>query len=190
MIAETMIEKRVALREATNYLIQLFYKTGKKYSCTQTKIGKLLSILAFKYAKSGELLFDEIIYKYPLCCGTLIKDLQFIVRRSVYRRDFREADSDKISWIERCELNNSAYIPFDYLCVKSLEISLIRDIEDVFFRFGAYPTDELGRLLTPIADKLVAGTTNVLELSRLVGLKKNDFINASGNKIVEYLYQE
>lgn len=32
----------VSLKSAANYFIQLFYKTGCKYSCTQTKIGKLL----------------------------------------------------------------------------------------------------------------------------------------------------
>jgi hypothetical protein len=52
------------LRECMNYLIQLFYKTDKRYSCTRSKISKLLSILAFKYAVYSIQLFDEKIFRY------------------------------------------------------------------------------------------------------------------------------
>lgn len=73
-----MQNSNLRLKEITYYLIQQFYKTGEKYSCTQTKLGKLLSILAFKYARNGQKLFDTPIYKYPPRCGTLIKALTFI----------------------------------------------------------------------------------------------------------------
>ena len=76
-----MIELNANLKDVTSCLIRMFYQTDKKYSCTQTKLGKMLSILAFRYAINGEKLFNESIYRYPPNCGTLIKALTFIKSR-------------------------------------------------------------------------------------------------------------
>ena len=81
---KTSMEKmNVNLEQAANYLIQLFYKTGKKYSCTRTKIGKLLSIVAFSYARKNSLCFNEKIFKYDEC-GTIINELEAHVDREIY----------------------------------------------------------------------------------------------------------
>ncbi len=65
------------LRAIVNYLIGFFYETEKKYSCSITKIGKLLSILAFKaYIESEERILGKYvaIKKYK-DCGTYIPDI-------------------------------------------------------------------------------------------------------------------
>ena len=49
-ISET--DAATGLIDAANYFIQLYYKTGEKYSCSITKLGKLLSIAAFICAKN------------------------------------------------------------------------------------------------------------------------------------------
>ena len=48
-----MKELHTDLEKATCYLVQFFYKTGRLYSCTRTKLRKLLSIVAFVYARNN-----------------------------------------------------------------------------------------------------------------------------------------
>ena len=182
-----MIELHTNLREVTNYLIQLFYKTGKIYSCTQTKLGKLLSILAFKYAQNDEKLFDETIYKYPPRCGTLIKDLAFIGNKNVYKRDITQDDLDNCQIITH-EFDHTVDIPLLYNEIASLSDELKKDIESVFRSFGAFPASILGEILNPIVD-LVVNDIGEIELTKFKDLQKNSFDKTNSN-IVEYIYQQ
>ena len=56
--SQTMETRFYCFTDIVDYLISLFYKTNKKYSCSRTKIGKLLSILEFKYARMKTLVDD------------------------------------------------------------------------------------------------------------------------------------
>ena len=81
-----MTELHADLKEIANYFIELFKATGSKYSCSRTKLSKLISIVAFVYAKKDEKLFDEKIYKYKTdsvdeFCGTGIQELIFLIGR-------------------------------------------------------------------------------------------------------------
>lgn len=176
-----------SIKEITNYLIQFFYKTEKKYSCTQTKLGKLISIIAFKYAQQGVLLFDENIYEYPKHCGTLIKALTFIPQ-NIYTRSLYEQDCDKST--ENTDDFIDAEIPVQYVCVCDLSDSIKKEIESVFRNFGSYSGDELAKNLNPIVDKIIKNDSDELDLSLLQSLEKNDYtIDQSNNKIVNYIYK-
>lgn len=185
---EQMKELNVNLKDITYYLIQLFYKTGKEYSCTQTKLGKILSILAFRYALNGQKLFKEIIYKYHPQCGTLIKDLTF-VPKTIYTRELVLQNPDRVSVI-RDIFDENTSIPYPYNEVDSLPLSIEEDIINAFRHFGSYPADELGRLLNPIVDKIVDVTGDKIMLEKLSTIKEHDFESGNKNAIVEFIYQQ
>lgn len=179
---ETKDKRMENLKQITYYLIQLFYKTGKKYSCTQTKLGKLLSILAFSYARNGEILFEEKIYEYPQGCGTLIKDLTFIPQ-SIYLRDLKEEDPDGRHPISE-ELDETAIIPTPY--VSKVTYKLEKNIEDVFKRFGAYSGSQLAECLNPIVKLIKNGNSDELDLSKIEGLDRNVFKDEI-NEVIDYI---
>lgn len=182
-----MEKLNINLKDITYYLIQLFYRTNKTYSCTQTKIGKLLSILAFKYARNGKILFNEPIYKYQPDCGTLIKDLVFI-NKDIYTRNFDiddDMDSEEPIYFN---FNTNNDIPNTYTEIGTISCELKADIEDIFIQFGAYPASVLGKYLNPIADKLVDMEDNELDLKKIQTISINDFENSQINQIIKYIY--
>lgn len=185
---EGLEEVNASLREITYYFIQLFYKTNKRYSCTQTKMGKLLSILAFRYAKRNkQKLFNEMIFRYPPCCGTLIKDLVFIPK-DIYTRELGQVDFDDSQHIDD-ELIDNVEIPLEYRKTDNLSASLKSDIEYVFREFGAYPGDVLGTLLNPIVQKIIDNDSEPIVLSKLSGIERNDY-GTDENIILEYIYSK
>lgn len=183
-----MIELKENLKAITYYFIKLFFLTQKKYSCTRTKLGKLISVVAFKQAVHGQRLFDEPIYKYPPLCGTLIKDLTFIPK-DIYWRDSDQPNPDKIAPIDEC-FDNSVSIPIQYTDFRQPTEQIKVHIEQVFKEFGAYPADVLGKQLNPIVEKIVDTNTDEIDLSRLESMNIADFnISDENDKIVKYIFQ-
>jgi len=173
------------LRGCANYLIQLFYKTDKRYSCTRSKIGKLLSILAFKYACKGIKLFEETIDRWPNC-GTFIKETRFLVPVDVYVRDIDAVNPDGKKMIAGVELNHNACIPEFHQNISGLLPNLKRDIEDVFFYFGAYSQVDLSDELNPIVEYgRVCRPDGSVDLNEIAHLDKNLF----PNNVVEYIFK-
>lgn len=181
-----MEELNVNLEQAANYLIQLFYMTGQKYSCTRTKIGKLLSIVAFVYAKKDRKVFDETIYKYS-DCGTTINELTATVDRDIYLQC--EYQDDK-KYIE-CKFEPDATIPDKHRetsCI-SKEFKLV--VEDVFRNFGAYSAYELGQLICPIINcKNMVGINGDVNLLQLFMSKYDNFeVSTENDKLLNYLFE-
>ena len=171
----------------TNYLIQLFYKTDKKYSCTQTKIGKMLSILAFKYAQKDKLLFNENIYKYSPDCGTFIKDLVFIPN-DIYFRDIEFDNPDNSKYISDI-FNEKAEIPECYLNIEILPVEIESEIEMLFRKYGAYSSRKLAELLNPIVDKIVDDNSDLILLEKLAIIEKKEFNVDDTNNLIEYIFE-
>lgn len=183
------------LRHVANYMVQLFYQTEQQFTCTQTKIGKLLSILAFKYAVNNKKLFDSAIYRYK-DCGTAIPDLLlFLKDRDVYLRSSYKDLNCKIPediWVTRNSMTNDPLNPGQFVYatyrdIDSLTEKLKRDIEEVFRKFGAYCQRELGYLLNSIVEHdMVVGYKNIIELDEIRKLRKEDFEKT--NDLIEYLF--
>jgi len=171
--------------ECANYLIQFFYKTNKRYSCTRTKIGKLLSILAFKYAVKYDenIIFPWEIYRYP-GCGTLIAGLQYYVDRDAY---FAYPYDNSKKRISRNELNENVDIPDRYKDVSNLDPKLKEEIENVFFTFGAYSQVDLGEELNPIVEHEGICHADIVDLEAVACLDKNQFPD---NKVVEFIFKK
>lgn len=176
------------LSHVANYFVQLFYKTGQKYSCTQTKIGKLLSVLAFLYARKGKILFNETVYRYK-GCGAVIDDLKAVITdRDVYLKskyeDFDGEITEDIIDSLFDELDESLNI---YRDVSSILPELKDDIEKVFRKFGAHSAYSMGQLINPIVNHNgVADENDTIDLEVIMSLNKDDFDES--NELIEYIF--
>lgn len=178
----------VNLKSAANYFIQLFYKTGCKYSCTQTKIGKLLTILAFLYARRGMILFEETIYRYK-GCGAIIDNLKsIIVDRDVYiNSEYDDFDGEIRDSLDSTLFNELGESLGVYSDISGLSPECVQYIEQVFRRFGAYSAYSLGQLINPIVDhKDVVEYNEIVNLDSITRLNLDDF--EQSNELIEYIF--
>lgn len=170
-------------KSCMNYLISFFYKTDKRYSCTRTKLGKILSILAFKYAVKGVNIFDEPIRKYENC-GTLINSTKFWPR-DIYPHYPEQINDDKRK-ISIFSIKSTADIPNTYSEIGEMSSELMIDIKNVFCEFGAFSQKDLSDLLNPIVE--YPGVCNEDGTINLDEIKKLDKYNFLGNKVVQYIF--
>lgn len=133
----------VDLISATNYLILLFFKSGQKYTCSRTKIGKLLTIVAFTYAVEKKLLFNEKVYKYGNC-GTAINEILDKYDRDIYISNPIDDNEQTISFGDKTINDLDESIKREYGDNLKLDISVKRRIDDVFIKFGSYSASRLG----------------------------------------------
>lgn len=185
---QSLCEIHANLNESANYLIQLFYKTEKKYSCSRTKIGKLLSIVAFIYAKNGKKLFDEIILKYDNC-GTSINELKSFVDRDVYIQ-FQYADD--CQYIDD-EFNNNELVLEKHKESSSIDENLKSEIENVFRNFGSFSAYHLGQFINPIVNlPQMVNENNEIQLHMIptinVGSFSDEILNEKNNVLVKLLF--
>ena len=176
------------LSHVANYFVQLFYKTGQKYSCTQTKVGKLLSVLAFLYARKGKILFDETVYRYK-GCGAVIDDLKAVITdRDVYiKSKFEDFDGEITEEIIDALFDESDESLNTYRDVSSISPELKDNIEKVFRKFGAYSAYSMGQLINPIVNyNGVADEYDAIDLEVIMSLNKDDFDKS--NELIEFLF--
>ena len=163
-------EMNVKLSFAANYLIKLFYYTGKRYTCTRTKLGKLLSIAAFAYARAGKKLFEETIYKYH-DCGTGISGLQ-LYDRDIYTQEQYYDDSEKIS---TNSIDFSLVIP-DVYVPEDLPKDVKGVLTDVFCEFGSFPALQLGEYINSFLKDIIDDLdNNIVDLSKMSSVSENVF---------------
>lgn len=167
---------------ATNYLIQLFYQTNKTYVCTRTKIGKLLSIVAFVYAKDGKKMFDENICRYD-GCGTTIKELAYIIEHEVY-----PVSSNLPNQKEITEISQDPNIPDRFLNIGSLNDNVKENIKKVFLKFGSYSPKNLGELLNELfcCNKIKTYDNVTIDLEVFSQISRDDFINR--NELIDFIF--
>ena len=178
-----MKELHINLAEATNYLIQLFYQTNKKFSCTRTKLGKLLSILAFTYALHGEIAFDQAIVKYNTC-GTTIDGLASYADRDVYIQLKYEDQIEKVTET----LDELQVIPEKHTNISSLSNETKEKILDVFCAFGSFPAFDLGQNINQIIQENgVTEPDGKINLQKIYQLDKDCF-EGRCNELVDYLF--
>ena len=165
--------------EATNYLISLFEATDRRYSCTRTKIGKLLSIVAFVYARQNKRLFLEEVLEYENC-GTTFGELLRLVGRDIYR-EYEYSDNEENICDPIEEDGRFKDIPQD----------VRKTIEEVFRKFGAYKAPGLGKLIMPIIKKSnVINEDKTININQIYLLEYNDFDKEEkDNVLIQYLFK-
>lgn len=184
---DRMTEVHASLEEAVYYFVQLFYKTGQRYSCSRTKLGKLLSIVAFVYAQKNEKLFDDIIYKY-VDCGTVIKNLVLYVDNEVY---IRYEYHDKKDDIDISLIDENADFPEKYAKTDSLSQDLKNTIKNIFVKFGAFAAKDLGLCINPIVVfNDITLPDGSIDLSKIHSLTKECFNNdpSIDTTLIDFLF--
>ena len=181
-----MDQLHINLAEATNYLVQQFYKTQQKFSCTRTKLGKMLSIIAFRYARNGKVAFDELIYRYN-DCGTTIDGLAAYADRDVYIQLIYYDDNKKITQTYDDDLDVSQNIPDKYKTISSLKETDKEIIKEVFYEFGAYSAKKLGEYINVIIEENVVESDGKIDLKQIHNMDKSRFENCT-NALIDYLF--
>lgn len=167
----------------TNYLIQFFLKTEGKYSCTRMKLGKLLTILACKYARKGIELFSDPIYWDKV--GVSIYELKLFYGIDIYPAKKTVWDNNKV--IDYHTLKKDVQIPEYYKLICKIPDDVAKEIEDLFYNFGAYSSADLTMLLKPIMEyEGVCGNDGMIEFEVVESLDKKQFFN---NKVAEYIFK-
>lgn len=187
MFIENFKEENVNTKELAYYMIKMFYETDCKYSCTRTKIGKLISILAFKYATKGILLFDDPIYKYDNC-GAYIKALSFWLYRDEYLCDEFQDDKKYISDEFKKPKNLLAGFQERYNSLdntlRGLTEEVKKEAEEVFRRFGSYSHVDLSDVLNPIVENTGTPSYGRIDLSRILpAIMETD----PNNDVIKYI---
>lgn len=179
-----MVELKVNLEQATNYLIQLFYKTGKKYSCARSKLGKLLTVVSFVYARNGKRLFNESICKYDNC-GTAINALKDYLDREVY---IRNEYYDCLDAIEE-DFDETVAIPKMYSDIEKVPDDVKDEIEKVFRKFGAYSAYDIGCLIISVINlDGVIKADEEIDLEKIHNLQISDYKELEQNELLKYLF--
>ena len=186
-----MKEMHINLEAATNYLVQLFYQTDKRYSCTRTKLGKLLAIVAFKYARQGIIVFNEPIYEYGENCGAIIGGLAILVDRDAYLNyqylDTKDLSVDKVIDDER---ERSAFIPEKYKKTDGIPGDVKDCIKDVFARFGGYTAPLIGQFINDLIYlPNIINNNRVIDLHKIYELSKDDVVGITDKRLIRYLFK-
>lgn len=185
-----MDELKVDLLEAANYLILLFYRTDQEYSCTRTKVGKLLSIVAFSYARNNKKIFEESIYKYD-DCGCAIKKIMNTFDRDIYARCQYNDNQKYISDVFRELSSLDPEIQEKYKDIVNVDPTVRQKIEEVFRTFGAYSPTKLGECINPIVKQTgVINANGEVDLSKIYTLKRSEIQidNSTPKALIDYLF--
>jgi len=196
-----MEKMHIDVTSLAGFFISLFEETGWRYSCNRTKIGKLLSIVAFEYACNDKKLIDDDIYIYH-DCGTSIPYATFGLDNILYCPGHCCDDKEYIT----SELNgyivdtttsrkmrdlvqsfcNSIEVPI----VTKLDNDIIENLKSVFRRFGSYSTEDLGKMLCKIVDMQKDKSDGIVDLEQIKHNINYMFFSKDykGNDIVTYLF--
>ncbi|MBE5820979.1 MAG: hypothetical protein E7311_00120 [Clostridiales bacterium] len=179
-----MEKLHASFKDITKYLIELFYRTNKKYSCSSRKLGMLLSILAFSYAREGKKLFEEKIYIIHTN-GTTIDSLTSFIDTHVY---YILKDVDDKQPINYIPIYTYCYIPQKYKCCDYPSKEICLRIQEIFQKFGSYSMCDLITLTKIMEiDNLIENDTSI-NLEKISKLHLSDFEKA--NELVEYLFSK
>ena len=139
-------------RTASWFLLTLFYKTERKYTCTKDKTLQLLTIMALDYANNGDKLFNEEILRSDNG-GAYIQELMWLSNNEYIGMNPQNDDKEYIH-VDLDESKNEL-VPFIYRCSTN-GYELRGQTIELFRRFGSYPQDDLITMISPILD----GITN------------------------------
>ena len=178
------------LEAMASYLVSLFYKSKKNYSCTRSKIGKLLVLNTLCNIDNQNLLntlyiSDESIYTYEPSL------LEFIYRDVYIKYPFCD---DKKPFTEL--FDESVVIPNMFqirLDRYELDDNSKRILEDIFRNFASYPLGDLNKMIKEIIPLIVGSTNTKVEdknhIKENYKFFKNNRINElyKDNKIYSFL---
>lgn len=140
-------KKMLNIQQTAKYMVQYYYYTGQRFSCTNAKIEKLLSISSLIAMRFNKRLFAEPICNkscgvgYPQIGEVLLSDLT----------DGTETLEKRIDLEINKNLFCAPYYIVDINLNKYEEVLLT----DVFLEFGAYDSKELGHKIDDFKNEIM-----------------------------------
>lgn len=150
---------------STNYLIQLFYKSGCKYSCPLRKIEYLLSIYKLYCMKENEKCFAGDYVIDNNCIRFL--NLYYFFYTDLYAGNTIEEDSKPI----KEEFDETKIVPPIYVNKTDIGDESKELLKAIFLRFANYPLKSLNAMITNICTNIV--TQNCLDKDNLDAIFSN-----------------
>lgn len=143
------MEKKIdyELEALTSYLVSLFYKSKKKYSCTRQKIGKLLALNTLCNIYNSKILDtlyidDESIYtSFPGMLDFIYRDIYIKYPVSDDKKEFIEPFDESIKIPDMFKTRIDRY---------KLDDDSKKMLEDIFRKFASYPTSDLNKMINEI----------------------------------------
>lgn len=139
--------KMVKVESAAKFLASLYFKTGKRYTCTKTKIEKMLTIAWFIKLRNGEQLFINSVLINN--CGTGVSGLEEFEATVLMG-----SEPENRKRITDCICSEETNVPEIY---KEKSIGYIDDkikklLVDVFKEFGNWKAADIGIALDEFKD--------------------------------------
>lgn len=166
---------------ASWFLLTLFYKTERKYTCAREKTLQLLTILALDYAYNGYKLFDEEI----LINGNgeaFIKGLMWLPNQEYLGMQVENDNKEYI--ISNLDESKDNLVPFMYRC-NTVDDELKEKATNAFRKFGSYTQTDLVTMISPILNRITRedGVVELTNISSVVDEIKEE------NDVINYLKQ-
>ena len=185
--------KGIDLFNAAIYMVGLHFKAEKPYTCTRTKIEKLLAIADLIAIKSGHRLFPQH-QMYINSCGigycVLAKDaLRFPMDKIIDGETLSPAFTDE----PQLEIDQTRDIPELYsTSIDSEKIRLL--LEDVYCSYGKYSAKLIGTTMDEFKQRIESDDLESISLKHIVDAQKAQlFFNnekeqlLSSNRIAMYI---
>lgn len=174
--------KMIGIIESAKYVIRLYFRTGSKYTCSRTKVEKIVAIAAFTaYRQKKRLLIDNIYLKN---CGVGFPQINTVFFSDII--DGKEDDNqyiyDKIDVsipvLERYIRNNDE---------DDLNPSVKELLETTFRTFGAFNSRTLGCAIDDFKNEII--TNQIVDERKAIDFFSNDSLknNYKNNLIIDYI---
>lgn len=178
-----MREMEINIKPYAIYLISLYYKTGCKYSCTRSKINKLLIIFKLCFIKNNLKTFDNKLIIYENF--SYFEDLSIIMEKDVYCTEKSIEENSKI--IDK--LNEMVEIPPMYKTYIKLAEEEKKLLEIIFREFGNFNINYLSDKIEPIVRNISAIYKNnfILDEDRVFDFFNNYYHEYQNNEIFKFI---
>ncbi len=141
--------------DSGNYLVQLYFKTGKKYNLTATKLNYLLLIAELCHLKNGFIGYLHSPFSF-VETSDAINPYQYIGFPAVsefYYSDIVVGELEENGDISE-EIDESVLIPENYYIKNEMEPDEVNLLNDIFYKYGNLSSINICNMLSSVLDKI------------------------------------
>ncbi len=139
--------------DSGNYLVQLYFKTGKKYSLTATKLNYLLVIAELCHLKSGFSGYSSFSFVETSNYVHRYSWIGFPLIYNYYFSDIVEGELEEDGIISE-KINEEILIPKHYQIKYELNDEERNLLNNIFFEFGNVPSLDIRNMLYDFFDRI------------------------------------
>ncbi len=141
--------------DSGNYLVQLYFKTGKKYNLTATKLNYLLLIAELCHLKNGFIGYSHSPFSFVGTSDAInpYHYIGFPAVREFYYSDIVVGELEENGVISE-EIDESVLIPEDYYIKNEIEPDEVNLLNDIFYKYGNLSSINIRNILSSVLDKI------------------------------------